>query len=111
MHLAKYYSKKHQTAYVILGHCDTFGKRADEIEYLEMELGIKTLPLPIELNEIAIGKWCNMTVVKFLLDAPTQIPNHSKQPKWQMLDDNKSLFEELRPKYRSGPQSEIVNSK
>lgn len=100
MHLAKYYSKNHKMAYVILGHCKDFGQRADEVEYLEMEIKFK-LPAWIEFNEIALGKWNHMTVVKFPLDAPTKIQTNSNQPKWQMLDDDKSLFEELRPKYRN----------
>ena len=100
MHLAKYYSEKHKMAYVILGHCDSFGKRADEVEYFEMETGIKT-PARIEFNEIALGKWQNMAVIKFSLPFTPKIPSHSKQVKWQMLDDDKSLFELLRPKYRN----------
>lgn len=85
-------------AYVILGHCKDFGQRADEVEYLEMEINYK-LPAHIEFNEIALGKWQNMTVVKFPLDAPTSIPRNSKQPPWEMLDEDISIFSMLRPKF------------
>jgi hypothetical protein len=96
MHIAKYYSAKHKTAYIILGHCKDFGQRALEVEYFEMETQCK-VPPKCDFNEIALGPHQHMTIIKFSLETPTPIRRPGHEPPWLPVEDH---LDKLRPKYQ-----------
>lgn len=95
MYIAKIYSKKYQTAFVVLGHCKNADMVILEIDLFQLQTGIK-LPAQITTADIAKYQWQNMTVVKFHL-SPAMIfdAKDGSYGDWLMLDDNPDLLGKL----------------
>lgn len=95
MYIEKFYSKRHQKAYVVLGFC----KRADdvifELQLFENGTGI-TIPAEITVVEIAEYKYAGMVVVKFYLH-PVEVFD-KKGGEWRILDDEPDAVKLLKPK-------------
>lgn len=93
MYLAKIYSKAHQLAFVVLGHCKTANEVILEIDLFTLQTGLY-LPPRISTEIIAKNEWQNMVLLKFSLH-PAAIFTGGSYGDWLILDDNPDLLEKL----------------
>lgn len=96
MYLEKIYSKEHQLAFVVLGHCKNANEVIQELDLFMLQTGIK-LPAKINTELIAKLEWQNMVLLKFELH-PAAI-FHSKTGSygdWLILDGNPELLEKIK---------------
>lgn len=95
MHLARFYSKKHQQAYVVLGHCKDFEDTHYALELFQVHTNIK-IPKEISLAEVEKGPYKDMVVLKFKMH-PVEAFDQ-KGGEWIILDDNPEAIQLLKPK-------------
>lgn len=95
MYIEKIYSKQHQLAFVVLGHCKTANEVILEIDLFALSTGI-VVPAKISTEIIAKQQWQNMVLLKFALN-PAAIFNSKtgSYGDWLILDENPELLEKL----------------
>lgn len=98
MYLAKIYSKAHQLAFVVLGHCKTANEVILEIDLFMLDTGIK-LPPKIQTEIISKFEWQNMVLLKFALH-PAEVfdAKSGGYGDWLILDGNDELLEKIKIK-------------
>jgi hypothetical protein len=95
MYLAKIYSKEHQLAFVVLGHCKTANEVILEIDLFMLQTGLY-LPPKISTEIIAKFEWQNMVLLKFSLHpAAIFCTKTASYGDWLILDDNPGLLQKL----------------
>ena len=97
MYVAKIYSKQHQCAFIVLGHCRSAEQVIMEIDLFQLHTGIK-VPARIMTEDIANYKWQNMTLLKFYLHPKCVFQKSGSHGDWLLLDNNPELLEQLRIK-------------
>ena len=95
MYVAKIYSKQHESAFVVLGHCKTANELILELDLFTLSTGIN-LPVKIQTEVIAKNQWQGMVLLKFALH-PAVVFNEKtgSYGDWYILDDNPELLEKI----------------
>jgi hypothetical protein len=98
MYLAKIYSKAHQLAFVVLGHCKSANEVILEIDLFMLDTGIK-LPAKIQTEIISKQQWQNMVLLKFSLHPAAIFQSKTgSYGDWLILDGNDELLEKIKIK-------------